>query len=94
MLPNKPQPAKSERISVRVSPTQRELLGAASRVSAVTLTDFILEAATAHAEDVLADRRSFPVSDEAYRAFVELLDRPVQSKPRLRELLSKPSAFD
>ena len=88
------QPGKTERISVRVSQAQRELLDEASRVSAVTLTDFILQAATTRAEDVLADRRSFAVPEEAYRAFLALLDRPVQAKPRLHELLDKPSLFD
>ncbi len=88
------QAGKTERISVRVSPAQRELLDEASRVSAVTLTDFILHAATIRAEDVLADRGSFPVSDEAYRAFLALLDRPVQAKPRLQELLTKPSVLE
>lgn len=87
-------PGKTERISVRVSPAQRELLDEASRLSAVTLTDFILQAATVRAEDVLAERRSFPLSGEDYQAFLALLDRPVQHKPRLQELFTKPSVFE
>lgn len=86
--------SKGERISMRVSAAQRDLLIEASRAEDATLSDFILAAATRRAEDILADRRFFALSPERYRAFVAALERPVVEMPRLRKLLTEPSVFD
>jgi Uncharacterized protein conserved in bacteria len=85
--------AKNQRITVRISSAQRDLLTKASRTAETTLTEFILDAATTRAEDVLADRRLFTLGIADYQAFLEVLDRPVQDKPRLRLLLAEPSVF-
>ena len=85
---------KDQRISMRVSAAQRELLTEASRTEEITLTEFIIDAATTRAEDVLADRRHFVLDADAYRAFLQVLDRPVQDKPKLRRLLIEPSVFE
>lgn len=85
---------KTERITMRVSAAQRDLLSEASRTEMTTLSDFILDAATTRAEDVLADRTMFKLDDDDFAAFVELLDRPVADIPRLRERLAAPSPFD
>lgn len=87
-------PTRDQRISMRVSSAERELLTIASRTADATLTDFILEAATARAEDVLADRHRFSLTSPEYADFVALLDRPVVQKPRLRKLPSEPTVFE
>lgn len=51
-------------------------------------------AAVARAEDVLADRRVFALSDVAWTQFLVTLDRPVSHKPRLAALMSEPPVFD
>ena len=79
---------------MRVSAAQRDLLAEASRTASTTLSDFILDAATTRAEDVLADRQLFSLDDHAFSAFVELLDRPVTDIPGLREGLAAPSPFE
>lgn len=86
--------SKTGRITMRVSAAQRDLLSEASRTEATTLTDFILDAATSRAENVLTDRSRFRLDHEAYAAFVDLLDRPIEDKPRLRERLSAKSVFE
>lgn len=85
---------KTERITMRVSFAQRELLSEASRTESTTLSDFILDAATTRAEDVLADRSMFTLNEDAFSKFIELLDRPVVDVQRLRERLAAPSPFD
>ena len=85
---------KSERIALRVSSAQRVLLDEACRAEETSLSEFVLHAATRRAEDVLADRRRFLLSTEAWKAFVELLDRPAVEKPRLRHLMSTPSILE
>ena len=85
---------KTERIALRASVRERELLYQASRTSGVTLSEFVLDAATAAAEHVLADRTRFRLPAEKWTEFVELLDRPALDKPRLRSLLTEPSVLD
>jgi uncharacterized protein (DUF1778 family) len=85
---------KDQRITVRVSSAQRDLLNEASRAEDTTLSEFILDAATSRAEDVLADRRFFTLANQDYGAFLALLDSPVENRPRLRRLLAEPSVFE
>ena len=85
---------KSERIALRVSESQRDLLYEASRATASTLSDFVLGAASRAAADVLADRQAFVLPAERWDAFVEILDRPERSLPRLRALLAEGPAPD
>lgn len=59
-----------------------------------SVTDFVLESATANAERVLADRRWFVLSDEAWNDFQALLDAPVTETPKLAALLREPTVFD
>jgi uncharacterized protein (DUF1778 family) len=90
-----PDPSnKTERIGLRVSVAQREMLSKASKAESTTLTEFILDAATTRAQDVLADRSAFKLNQESFAAFVELLDRPVVDMPRLRARLAAASPFD
>jgi uncharacterized protein (DUF1778 family) len=86
--------SKDERIAVRVSREQRDLIAQASLASATTVSDFVLKASVERAEDVLADRREFRLPDDQWAAFVAMLDRPPRDRPRLRRLLTEPSILD
>lgn len=46
------------------------------------------------AERVLADRSSFPLDEEHWNEFVDLLERPVRDNPGLVRLFSKPTVFE
>jgi uncharacterized protein (DUF1778 family) len=85
---------KTERVALRASVRERELLYQASRASRTTLSEFVLDAATTAAENVLADRTRFDLPAEQWTRFVELLDRPTPDQPRLRALLTEPSVLD
>jgi uncharacterized protein (DUF1778 family) len=86
--------SKDERIAVRASHAQRDLIARASRVSSTTVSDFVLKASLQRAEDVLADRREFRLPDAQWSALVAMLDRPPTERPRLRRLLTEPSVLD
>ena len=88
------RPSKGERIAVRASHAERELIAQASRLSATTLSDFVLRASIARAEDVLAERREFVLPTEQWNAFVAMLDRQPVDRPRLRRLLTEPSVLE
>jgi uncharacterized protein (DUF1778 family) len=85
---------KTERIALRASARERELLYQASRATDTTLSEFVLDAARTAAENVLADRTRFQLPEGQWAEFVALLDRPTLDKPRLRDLLTEPSVLD
>ena len=59
-----------------------------------SLTDFIIRSACTEAEQTIADQRRFSLNADQWRAFVTALDRPAQTKPRLRRLFSEPSVLE
>lgn len=94
-LPMRDDPGrKSERLGLRVSEQQRSLLVAASQAEGTTVSDFVLRHATRAAEDVLADRRVFMLSPEAWERFSAALARPARNVPGLADLLSTPTVLD
>jgi uncharacterized protein (DUF1778 family) len=86
--------AKIERLELRASPSQASVIRQAAAATAKTVTAFVLDAATIEAERAIADRRLFRLEPDRWERFVNALDRPVKEKPRLRKLMTEPSALD
>ena len=82
--------SKSERIDVRASAPVKQLLQEAARVAHKNVSEFLLDAGIIAANQTLADRTRFELSDEQWVAFQAALDQPVIAKPRLKKLLSEP----
>jgi uncharacterized protein (DUF1778 family) len=85
---------RDTRLNLRTSSQQQHLIRTAAAAVHKSVTDFVLESATTNAERILADRRWFLLSDEAWDDFQELLDAPIPSTPKLAALLSEPTVFD
>ena len=85
---------RSERIEIRMTPDQKALLRRAAVLSQKNVAEFLLEAGIDAAEDALADQRMFRLDDRQWRAFEDILDRPVTAKPRLARLLAEKSALE
>jgi len=88
---------KNDRLYLRVSPRQREVINEAAETAHKPLTAFVLDAALADAERVLADRRFFRLDSERWDLFARALDRPLtplSDKPRLGKLLEEPSILE
>jgi uncharacterized protein (DUF1778 family) len=85
---------RDARLNLRTSSQQQQLIRNAAAALDKSVTDFVLESATTNAERVLADRRWFLLSDEAWDDFQELLDAPVTRTPKLDALLTEPTVFD
>lgn len=83
---------RSERISLRATPHQRDMLRRAAEATDHTVTEFILESAVGQAERVLADRRWFLASGEQFDEFARLLDEPLASTQKFRKLFTRPSS--
>jgi len=86
--------SKTERIYVRASSSEKQLLQEAARACHKNVSEFLLDAGVTAATQALADRRQFVLDEARWRAFQEALDRPVQSKARLKKLLQEPGVLD
>lgn len=85
---------RDARLNLRTSTQQQQLIRRAAAAMDKSVTDFVLESATANAERVLADRRWFALSEEQWDDFETLLDAPVAQTPKLAALLGEPTVFD
>jgi uncharacterized protein (DUF1778 family) len=85
---------KTERIDVRTTVAAKQLLQQAAATSHKSVSEFLLENGLQAAQTTLADRRLFLLDDDRWEEFQAILDRPVQSKPQLKKLLSEPGIFD
>jgi len=75
-------------------PLQKEVIARAAHLKQTTLTNFMVEQAFQAAQQILADQVHFYLSDEKWDEFCAALDAPPKDLPRLRKLLTRPSAFD
>lgn len=86
--------AKTERIDVRTTAAAKQLLQQAAATAHKSVSEFLLENGLEAAQATLADRRLFVLDDEDWQAFQTALDRPVQTKPQLKQLLDERGFFD
>lgn len=86
--------SKTERIDVRASATVKQLLQEAARSCHKNVSEFLLDAGILAANQALADRRHFVLTDTQWDAFQQALDAPVQPLPRLKQLMTEPGILD
>lgn len=87
--------AKTERFELRATAEEMAQIRAAVELGHErSITEFLLDTALVAAEMRLMDRTQFMLSGKEYDSFLEVLDRPVQEKPRLRRLLNEPSVLE
>ena len=79
--------ARGETINLRATRRQKTLIDRAAETLGRSRSDFMLETSCREAETVLLDRRYFALSEEAFRRFAAMLDKPPTSNPKLRRLL-------
>jgi uncharacterized protein (DUF1778 family) len=85
---------RNARLGIRIDEGDKALLAQAAALEHMTITGFVLDAARARAERVLAEERVIRVSAETYDWFVAALDAPPKPKPRLQALLRSEDPFD
>jgi uncharacterized protein (DUF1778 family) len=80
---------KSGQINLRTNPSQRDLFDRAAKVLHKSRTEFMLDAATNAAQEVLLDSKEFVLDEAEYSTFVGMLDKPVAENTALMKLLNK-----
>ena len=86
--------AKSERWSIRVSPSDHMIVRRALAHNGMSLNEYVVSHAVSAAIADLADRRLFVLSEAEWDELQEILDRPATAKPRLAALLEQPSVLE
>jgi uncharacterized protein (DUF1778 family) len=78
---------RSQRLELRLTDDERQLDSAAATAVGETLSDFFRRAATARAQDVLADQQQIILSEDEAQRFLDALDEvDEETVRRLREL--------
>lgn len=75
--------------TLRVKKSDKTLFMRAASLQNKEWTDFVLEAATAAAQDALLDKHNFVLDEKQYSDFLKALDNPPAENPALQTLLSR-----
>lgn len=86
--------ARRNTINLRIEPERRTLIDRAAEAAGKDRTQFVLDAATREATNVLLDQRYFQLDTEAFVQFNVALDASPAENPRLRELLSRKAPWE
>lgn len=85
---------RGETINLRATRKQKELIDQAAEALGRSRSDFMLDTVCREAESVLLDRRYFALSEEAFRKFTTMLDKPPKDNPKLRRLLETKAPWE
>lgn len=85
---------QSTSINIRAKIYQRDLIDQAALQQGRSRSDFMLDAACKMAEDVLLDQAFFTVDANTFANFQALLDRPLPTTDKLRQLLKTKAPWD
>lgn len=87
-----PLEAKDKRLQLRTTAVQDDRLRRAAQAQDTTVSEFVLRSAMSQADEVLADKRWFELSEDDFIAFTEALDQPIDGS-KLAKLLAADSVF-
>ncbi|MET0154732.1 MAG: DUF1778 domain-containing protein [Rickettsiales bacterium] len=79
---------------MRIPLLSKQLLQEAAEIRHKSMTEFVLDACVSEAQNVLAEKRFFSLSAEAWEDFRRALDAPPVAQSRMRQLLQTPTVFD
>jgi len=85
---------RTQKLDLRLTPEAKQILQAAALASRRSVSEFVLESALDRADEALADRHTFGLDAEQWKAFLKALDAPARPLPRLKRLLREPGFFD
>lgn len=86
--------AKIERLDVRLTAEDDELIRRAAAAQGMSVSAFLVSNARAAAEEALVDRVNFFLEPEAWDELQRRLSEPPRLKPRLKKLLAEPDRFE
>jgi uncharacterized protein (DUF1778 family) len=84
---------KDDRLQLRVDAASKRRLEEAASEAHLSVSAFVLQAASQAADELLAQRQSIRLSPAAASAFEEALSRPARVNERLAVALARPATF-
>jgi uncharacterized protein (DUF1778 family) len=84
---------KDDRLQLRVDAVSKRRLEEAASEAHLSVSAFVLQAASQAADDLLAERQTIHLSPDAAAAFTEALNRPARVNERLAAALQRPQKF-
>lgn len=88
------QATASTVINVRASAEVRDLIDSAASVQGKTRTDFMLEASSDKAKQVLLDQTLFNLNEDQFWKLQAMMNAPLQQNAAMMKLLSKKSPWE
>jgi uncharacterized protein (DUF1778 family) len=85
---------RSEKLDLRVAPTDKQKIAAAAAIENRSVSEFILHSALLRADAILIDRTHFGLNAERWEAFMAALDAPPRRFDRLERLFKESSVFE
>ncbi len=76
--------SKNQRLDVRVNATSKQLFARGAEISGVTMSTFVLEAATHRAKEIIQEQETLTLNDRARDAFMDALAKPPSPNEALR----------
>ena len=86
-----------ERLHIRTSPDQKDLLARAARARHLNLSQFVLQTSLAAAEEIVREEEAIPlikVSAAEYDWLVRKMEEPPKDLPELRRLLGESTVWN
>lgn len=81
---------KSRHVRLDVAARDDALFKRAAAEADESLSEFLIESGRERAERLLTDRTRFVLSEDAWAAFTEALERPADPSPALMDLFRRP----
>lgn len=85
---------RDDLIQIRASAATKAILNRAATLRGQKLSEFMLESARARAEETILDQRLITLDDEAYEAFLAMLDAPAKPDKAVRARMSRKPAWE
>ena len=85
---------RDDLIQIRASAATKAILNRAAALRGQKLSEFMLDSARARAEETILDQRLITLDEEAYKAFLAMLDAPAKPNKALRTRMSRKLAWE
>lgn len=89
------QEPREMRISMRVDPYRKAVIGRAAKLRHTTISDFVLDNAYQAASQIIADETNISMTEEQFKYMCNLLDTPpAENLKRMKKLLNTKTVLD
>lgn len=86
--------SRSQNLNIRIRPDDHDLIKRVAEMESQTVTEFVLSAVRAAAQDRLLDETELALSNDQYERFIQALETPPPSNKALKKLLKRTPVWE